>query len=63
MQPVYTSIARRDLTDIAEYIASRDRRAAAKWLDRLEERCLLLARSPTFGDPMPHLGNGVRATA
>lgn len=61
--PSYTSAARRDLIGILTYISANDPSAAIGWVDRIEARCLLLAESPTFGDPMPELGLGVRATA
>jgi toxin ParE1/3/4 len=61
--PVYTSAARRDLVAILEYISADDPHAAIEWVEHIETRCLLLADSPTFGDPMPQLGTGVRATA
>jgi len=61
--PVYTSAAKRDLIGILEYIAADDSRAALEWVGRIETRCLLLAESPTFGDPTPQFGAGVRATA
>ena len=62
-KPAYTSAAHHDLAQIVSYIARDKPGAALAWVDKIEARCLLVAENPTMGDPQPHLGPGVRATA
>ena len=61
-KPIYTQAAQQDLADIVEYISRDKPEAAWAWLDKIEDKCLLIARQPSVGDLQPHLGDGVRAS-
>lgn len=61
-KPFYTSAAYRDLTDILNYIAGDKPAAALAWVDKIEAKCLLIAKNPSIGELQPHLGPGVRAS-
>lgn len=61
-KPIYTQAAQQDLADIVEYILRDKPKAALAWLDKIEARCLLIARQPLVGEPQPHLGKGVHAS-
>ncbi|HEY3395562.1 MAG TPA: type II toxin-antitoxin system RelE/ParE family toxin [Lacipirellulaceae bacterium] len=52
--------AEEDLLAIAEYIGRDNPSAAALWLDRIEEKLLLLASNPYMGEAVDHLRPGVR---
>ena len=61
-KPFYTSAAVRDLKEILEYIAKDKPNAAQAWVEKIEQKCLLIASAPEIGEAQPHLGIGVRAT-
>ncbi|MEX1039353.1 MAG: type II toxin-antitoxin system RelE/ParE family toxin [Pirellulaceae bacterium] len=61
-KPVYTEAASTDLIEILEYVASDKPMAAATLIDKLEEKCLLIASSPEIGQPQPELGYLVRSS-
>jgi plasmid stabilization system protein ParE len=63
MRPRYTSAVEQDLAAIAAYIARDKPGAALAWVDKIEAKCLSIGDAPSIGDPQPHLGVGVRATA
>jgi toxin ParE1/3/4 len=52
--------AEEDLLAIAEYIARDNPRAAAHWLDQIDETLLLLAQNPYMGESVEHLRPGLR---
>ena len=60
-KPYYTSAAKRDLADILQYIAKDNPDAALAWVEKIEEKCLLIAKNPGIGELHPRLGEGVRA--
>lgn len=55
-----TRQAEADLIDIWVSIAADDPIAADRMLDRLEQRCLALARHPRLGRGRPDIGAGAR---
>lgn len=57
-----TPAADRDIDEIASYIARDKPTAAVNWLEKLDERCDLLATSPEMSEEFPDLGIGVRAS-
>lgn len=52
--------AEEDLLAIAEYIARDNPTAAARWLDEIEEKFLLLAKQPYVGEAVDHIHPGLR---
>jgi toxin ParE1/3/4 len=52
--------AEEDLLAIAEYIARDNPGAAARWLDQIEEKLLLLAKHPYMGEAVDSLRPGLR---
>ena len=61
-KPFYTSAATQDLEDILSYIARDKPNAAIKWIETIEDKCLLIASSPDIGEAKPLLGLGIRAS-
>jgi len=57
----YTSAARLDLATILDYIARDKPTAALKWVQRIEDRCLLISRNPELGELRPEFDNNVRS--
>ena len=55
--------ARQDLTDIFDYIARDKPIAAANWVEKIEEKCKLIATTPEFGERRPEYGTEVRSSA
>jgi len=62
-KPFYTTAAQQDLTDILHYIARDKPSAAVTWVEKIEAKCLAIAKNPSMGDLQLHLGEGVRASA
>lgn len=54
--------ARQDLLDIFDYIARDKPTAAANWIDKIEEKCKLIATSPGFGERRPEYGADIRSS-
>jgi toxin ParE1/3/4 len=52
--------AEEDLLGIANYIARDNPSAAARWLERIEDKLLLLARRPYLGEAVDHIRPGLR---
>ena len=52
--------AQRDLSDIYNYIARDKPIAAANWVEKLEEKCRLIAYA-IFGERRPEYGGDIRA--
>ncbi|MCR9295459.1 MAG: type II toxin-antitoxin system RelE/ParE family toxin [bacterium] len=61
-KPFYTAAAYRDLEEILEYIANDKPDAAQTWVDKIEQKCILIASAPEIGEVRPQLGVGVRAS-
>lgn len=53
--------AEADLTDIWVYIAADSPASADAFTQRLYDKCVLLAETPTLGRARPELGEGVRS--
>jgi plasmid stabilization system protein ParE len=58
---VFTSQVERDLTDIGDYIAQDNHRAAAEFVEAIRQHCSLLASSPFIGRSRPDIHPDVRA--
>lgn len=57
MKPVvFTPQARRDLAEIADYIARDNPRRAVSFIEELEQRCIALAKAPQAPRRFPQLG-------
>jgi len=50
---IFSPSARQDLSDIFEYIARDKPIAAGNWVDKIEEKCELIAVTPGFGEKRP----------
>ena len=59
-KPFYSTAARQDLVDILKYIARDKPGAAVTWVEKIEDKCLLLASHPEIGELRSQLGNDVR---
>ncbi len=59
---IFAPSARLDLLDIHDYIARDKPNAAANWIDRIEEKCELIAATPEFGEKRPEYGPGIRSS-
>jgi toxin ParE1/3/4 len=59
---IFAPSARRDLLDILEYIARDKPIAAADWIDKIEEKCQLLATMPESGENRPEYGADIRSS-
>lgn len=57
MKPViFKPAAKRDLADIADYIAVDNPRRAVTFIEELEQRCIALAKAPHTPRHFPQLG-------
>ena len=54
--------ARQDLSDIFDYIARDKLMAAANWVEKIEEKCKLIAATPEFGEQRPEYGAKIRSS-
>jgi len=52
--------ARQDLLDIRAYIARDKPQIAEQWVDKLEQKCTLLAQAPEIGEKCPRFGTDIR---
>ena len=59
-KPLYTTAAQKDLIGILQYISRDKPDAAASWIERIEDKCLLIASQPEMGELCPRLGGDVR---
>lgn len=59
---IFAPSARQDLLDFFDYIARDKPIAAASWIDRIEEKCVLIAKTPEFGESRPEYGAGIRSS-
>ena len=53
--------ARNDLIEIWTYVAEDSPKAADRLIDRLRNRCAILARLPQLGRLRPELAEGIRS--
>ena len=59
-KPFYTTAAQQDLVDILRFISRDKPDAAVAWVEKIEDKCLLIASQPEMGERRPRLGSGVR---
>ncbi len=59
-KPLYTTAAQQDLVGILQYISQDKPGAAVAWVEKIEEKCLLIASQPEMGERRPQLGSEVR---
>ena len=59
---IIVASAKRDLTDIFDYIARDKPIAAANWVDKIEEKCKLIASTPQFGEVRLEFGSEIRSS-
>jgi toxin ParE1/3/4 len=59
---IIVASAKRDLLDIFDYIACDKPIAAANWVDKIEEKCKLIATTPQFGEVRPEFGSEIRSS-
>jgi toxin ParE1/3/4 len=58
----YSAGARDDLKEIARFIAKDKPLAARQWVEKIREKCRLVAKHPDIGDDRPDLGEGILST-
>ena len=56
-KPLYTTAAQQDLVDILRYISRDKPDAAVKWVEKIEDKCMLIASQPEMGERRPQLGD------
>lgn len=63
MSPSYrlARLARSDLKEIGRYIAHDNPVAAARFIDRIRDRCAMLARQPLIGEVRDELRDDLRS--
>jgi toxin ParE1/3/4 len=61
-QLTYSPSAQKDIKDLAAYIARDKPSAARKWVQKLRNKCQLIAKNPELGVIRSELGVGVRST-
>jgi len=54
--------AQQDLSDIYDYIARDKPIAAGNWVEKIEEKCNLIAETPKFGERRPEYGADIRSS-
>lgn len=59
---LFAPSARRDLSDIFDYIARDKPIAAANWVDTIEDKCRLIASTPDYGEIRSAFGHGIRSS-
>ena len=59
---IISPTARQDLSDIFDFIARDKPIAAANWVEKIEEKCKLIATVPDFGELRPEYGDGIRSS-
>ncbi len=50
------------MSDIFDYIARDKPIAAGNWVEKIEEKCLLIAATPEFGEERPEYGREIRSS-
>lgn len=58
---IKTPRARKDLVELADYIARVSLDAAIRWLDRMDQRLALLASQPEMGERRPEISPEIRS--
>ena len=58
----YSPESKEDLKQIARFIARDKPIAARQWVQKLREKCRLVAKYPEVGEARPELGEGIRST-
>ena len=58
----YSAESKEDLKQIARFIARDKPVAARQWVQKLRDKCRLLAKYPDIGDMRPEFGDGIRST-
>jgi len=56
----FAALARKDLLEIARYIARDNPQRARSFVTELRQQCALLAEQPGLGVPKPELADGLR---
>ncbi|WP_039963712.1 type II toxin-antitoxin system RelE/ParE family toxin [Rhodopirellula europaea] len=59
-KPLYTTAAQEDLIAILHYISRDKPNAAVSWVEKIEDKCLLIASQPEMGELQSKLGSDVR---
>ncbi len=59
---IFSPGARQDLSDIFDYIARDKPIAAANWVNKIEQKCELIAATPRFGEKRPEYGDDIRSS-
>jgi len=59
---IISPTARQDLLDIFDYIARDKPIAASNWIETLEQKCRLIAKTPEFGEKRPEYGGDIRSS-
>jgi len=58
---IFAPSARQDLLDIFDFIARDKPLAAAEWIERVEDKCRLIATNPEMGERRAEFGKSVRS--
>jgi toxin ParE1/3/4 len=61
-QLIFSPSARQDLVGIFDFIARDKPVAASNWIDLIEEKCDLIASTPTLGEQRTEFGVDVRSS-
>ena len=61
-KPLYTAAASEDLFSILDYIARDKPNAALSWVEKIERKCLLIAKNPGIGELQPQFGENTRSS-
>lgn len=57
----FTRLSRRDIDDAWDYISQDSLDAADRFVDRVIEKCVLIADNPEMGRPRDELVEGIRS--
>lgn len=58
----YSAASKDDLKEIARFIAKDKPLVAKLWVEKIREKCRLVANHPEIGDDRRDLGEGIRST-
>ena len=58
----HSAASKEDLKEIARFIAKDKPIAARQWVEKLRDKCRLVAKHPDIGDDRGDLGDGIRST-
>ena len=59
---IFSPSARQDLVGIFDFISRDKPVAASNWIDLIEEKCKLIAATPTFGEQRFEFGAEIRSS-